>query len=60
MDAVHLPPVKNQPPRRSVQLSNRPCPLDRLDLGARLTHIPWGAAQKPIPLPPSKLHLPKK
>jgi hypothetical protein len=29
--------------------------LDRLDLGADLTEIPWGIKKPPLPLPPSRL-----
>lgn len=34
--------------------------LDRLALGAHLTHIPWGTHKKPISLPPSSLPPPNE
>jgi transposase len=44
----------NRPPGQSTAQYVRHH-LDRLDLGADLTEIPWGTKKPPLPLPPSRL-----
>lgn len=52
MNLTYKMGIANRPPGMSSAALVR-AQLDRLRLAQDLTHIPWGAKKKPIPLPPS-------